>query len=195
MALQFFEVEKGFAIGDENATLVRILTGTGAPGGDTGDQDDAPIGSIYLRQDGSGEFYYKATDTDDASDWITPQAATPGADVTQSSADGVTTATTVDTVLVDNVVASHWWVHVEEATPSAPKNAWEIYATHDNIDGGADATTVDWTKFAKLKLGGAITGLVIDVVLAGAAAAQTMGLQVTSTTSVDVRAARVDVLA
>ena len=193
MALDFFSVERGFEISDENAALVQILTGSGAPGGDTGEQDDSPIGSIYLDQ--GGDFYFKIADADAAADWVSPAAETPGSTITQSSADGVTTATTVDTVLVDGVVASHWWVHVEEATPSALKRAVEIYATHDNIDGGADATTVDWTKFARLKIGATITGLVIDIVLAGTAVAQTMGLQVTSTTSVDVRAARVDVLA
>lgn len=194
MALQFFEVARGYSIGDENASLVQILTGSGAPGGDTGEQDDAPIGSIYLDQGTGGKFYWKTQDTNDAADWSTPSAMTPGATVTQSSADNITTATTLDSVIVDDVVATHWKLWIEDNATGANKRAIEVYATHNNIDGGADATTADWTKYSRLRIGASITGLVLDVVLAGAAGAQSLGLQITSTTAVNARAARVDVL-
>lgn len=194
MALQFFEVQRGYAIGDDNTTLVQILTGTGAPGGDTGEQDDAPIGSIYLRTDTGGGLYYKTVDNDDANDWASPQAMVAGSTLTQSSSDNVTTATTIDTAVADDIVAVHWLAWAEDNATGANKRAIEITATHNNIDGGADATTVDWSKYSRLKIGATITGLVVDVVLAGAAALQTIGLQVTSTTAVNVRAVRYDVL-
>ena len=147
-----------------------------------------------MDQGAGGKFYWKTQDTNDAADWSTPSAMTPGATVTQSSADNVTTATTVDSVIVDDVVATHWKVWAEDNATGANKRAIEIYATHDNIDGGADASNADYTKYSRLRIGGSISGLTVDVVLAGLTTSQTLGLQITSTTAVNVRAARVDVL-
>ena len=50
MAQYFYEVEKGFSVTDaaSNTTRYQILHGSGAPGGDTGEQDDSPVGSIYI---------------------------------------------------------------------------------------------------------------------------------------------------
>ena len=59
MARELFETELGFAIAAQDGdTLVYLLTGSGAPGTQT-IEDDAPVGSIYQRTDGAGEFYRK----------------------------------------------------------------------------------------------------------------------------------------
>ncbi len=192
MAEQYFEVSTGYAIGNENTALVQILTGSGSPGGDTGPEDNAPIGSIFLDQ--SGQFYYKTQDTNDPADWSSPQAMAAGSTVTQANADNITTATTLDSVLVDDVVAVHWKLWVEDNATGASKRAIEIYATHNNIDGGSDASTADYNRYSFLRIGAAISGLTVDVVLAGATTAQTIGLQITSTAAVNARSARVDVL-
>lgn len=63
-----FAVEQGFDIYDVNGNIrAAQLAGTTAPGGDTGPQDDAPIGSIYQRSDGS--FYVKTANAGATGDW------------------------------------------------------------------------------------------------------------------------------
>lgn len=71
MAQYFYEVEKGFSVTDaaSNTTRYQILHGSGAPGGDTGEQDDSPVGSIYIDYT-NGYTYQKRTDTNDAADWF-----------------------------------------------------------------------------------------------------------------------------
>lgn len=70
MARTTFNVERGYAISAENGdTLVEILSGTGAPGGDTGPQDASPIGSLWLRTDGTGGQYKKTSNAGAAGDW------------------------------------------------------------------------------------------------------------------------------
>ena len=55
---------------NDSTDNVQILGGTAAPGGDTGEQDDAPIGSIYLRKSGTDSgVYIKKVDANAASDW------------------------------------------------------------------------------------------------------------------------------
>ncbi len=65
MAIDFFRAGKGIELVSQDFTSrVNIITGTGAPGGDGNDQDNAPIGSIYMRQDietDSLQIYYKAS--------------------------------------------------------------------------------------------------------------------------------------
>jgi len=65
MAIDFFRAGKGIELVSQDFTSrVNILTGTGAPGGDGGDQDNATIGSLYMRQDVETDglqVYYKAT--------------------------------------------------------------------------------------------------------------------------------------
>lgn len=69
MARQFFGVEKGLDIFQENGGLLaRVLSGTAIPDGTSGGQDSAPIGSLYLRS-GTGQLYQKIADADLASDW------------------------------------------------------------------------------------------------------------------------------
>jgi hypothetical protein len=109
-----------------------------------------------------------------------------------SSATGITTATTVDTVLVDDVRASKWFVYAFDEGDPTQVRAEEVYAVHDGT-ASADATEVDWNRASRLRLNGNISGFDIDVVLAGTGAAQTMGLQITSTDTVTVYATRLDV--
>jgi hypothetical protein len=109
-----------------------------------------------------------------------------------SVSTGVTTATTVDTVLIDDIQTSKWFVTVFDEGDPTQKESVEVYATHDGT-AGADATEVDWSVSSKLRLNGAILGLKFDVVLSGTGAAQTMGLQITSTDTTTVNATRIDV--
>lgn len=68
MARVNFGAEQGFDIYALNGDiLVAQLSGTVVPGGDTGPQDDAPIGSIYQRT--TGDFYVKTANVGATSDW------------------------------------------------------------------------------------------------------------------------------
>jgi hypothetical protein len=77
MSLDLFRVALGIDIEDDafgsGSSHANILQGSGVPGGDTGIQDAAPIGSLYMRTDvGTNELqlYYKwATINNSAVDW------------------------------------------------------------------------------------------------------------------------------
>lgn len=72
MARDLFWVEKGLRIGDENSdtAFIEFLQGTAAPGGDAGEQDAAPIGSLFVRRDGaSSTLYQKVANAGATSDW------------------------------------------------------------------------------------------------------------------------------
>lgn len=72
MSRAFFGIEKGLDFFAENAQdpSFRILFGSAAPGGDTGDQDAAGIGSIYVRVNGaSSTIYQKKANAGSVSDW------------------------------------------------------------------------------------------------------------------------------
>lgn len=60
------EIEK-----DDLSARARILIGTGVPGGDAGEQDAAPVGSVFMRTDAAGgsQFYWKLGTLNAASDW------------------------------------------------------------------------------------------------------------------------------
>lgn len=72
MARDNFAIEKALRIYAENSdtSFIDLLFGTAAPGGDAGEQDDAPIGSVYFRLDGAtSKIYQKIADTNATSDW------------------------------------------------------------------------------------------------------------------------------
>lgn len=48
-------------------TTVDILFGTALPGGDSGDQDEAEVGSLYMRA--GGQLYQKVADLHATTDW------------------------------------------------------------------------------------------------------------------------------
>ena len=103
---------------------------------------------------------------------------------------GVVAVTTIDTVLVDNVKAVRWLVHVQQGTKV---KTFEVDATHDGT-AGSDATDSDFTKYARLKMNGNIGGLKVKVVVAGTAGAQTMGLTVEANAAVVVSTSRLSVI-
>lgn len=98
----------------------------------------------------------------------------------------------VDSVLVDSVDAVKWFVSVSSSATPSNRIAVELFAAH-NGTGAADATVADATSFAELELGAAIPGLVIDAVLSGAGVTQSLGLVVTATGNVDIKATRLTV--
>lgn len=73
MSLDLFRATLGIDIQNEDLTSnAYILQGSGAPGADGAEQDDAPIGSIYMRTDATADelqLYYKYKDDDAQSDW------------------------------------------------------------------------------------------------------------------------------
>ena len=72
MSRELFQIEKGLRLSGENSdsSNVDLLFGTAAPGGDTGEQDAAAIGSIYIRQNGtSSTIYQKTASSNVAGDW------------------------------------------------------------------------------------------------------------------------------
>ena len=109
---------------------------------------------------------------------------------TESTATAVTSASSVDTVLVDDVAACKWTVYCQgNATgDAAKKQVVEILSTHDG-HANADATQTDFTVYSKLRIG-TLSGLQFSVDVSGTGAAQTMRLRVSSTTAVDVKATR-----
>lgn len=72
MARKLFGVEKGVRLFGENADVgIDILFGTAAPGGDTGDQDNAPLGSLYVRKNGAtSTLYQKIGTANSTADWL-----------------------------------------------------------------------------------------------------------------------------
>lgn len=74
MSLDLFRVGKGIELLSEDFTSrTNILTGTGAPGGDGAVQDNAPIGSLYLRQDveadGLQVYFKRSLVNNSPADW------------------------------------------------------------------------------------------------------------------------------
>jgi hypothetical protein len=112
----------------------------------------------------------------------------------QAAANAVTTVTTVDSVLVDSAAAVKWYVYARRTASPARVQALEVWATHDGTS-SADATSIDETVYAKLKIGASFN-LQVDLDLNGTGAAQTMRLRVTSSEvgGVDVRVSRERVL-
>ncbi len=104
----------------------------------------------------------------------------------------VTTATTVDTVLVDEHQAVKWLVAIFDEADTDQKYATEVFAVHDGT-ASSDATVIEWNETGRLRINGSIIGLDIDVVISGTGAAQTMGIQITSTDTVTVHTTRIDV--
>lgn len=105
---------------------------------------------------------------------------------TQISANGVVTVASMHNVPCNSsgAVAVKWSVYVREPT-TGKVQALEVFATHNgDVAGAGSASAVDYTVYAKLKMGGSIAGLVCRVDLAGNA----MHLMVGSSAGVTVRA-------
>ncbi len=108
---------------------------------------------------------------------------------TESKTDSVTTATTLDTVLVDGILAVEWLVHARSTVTGTNIWAGKVLAIHDGTATG-DATAVDYNTFAVLKTGSAIPALDFEVVLSGAGVSQEMQLKATSSQAVNIRISR-----
>jgi len=73
MSRDLFGIEKALRIYAENSQtiFVDVLFGSAAPGGDAGEQDAAPLGSLYIRQNGSSStIYQKVASSNAPSDWL-----------------------------------------------------------------------------------------------------------------------------
>lgn len=123
MSLDLFRVTHGLAIEDDGfetgvSSNAYVLQGNGAPGGDAGREDEAPIGSLYMRTDvetNNLQVYYK---------WST---------VNNSSADWRLVA---DKNYVDNVAKGLSWrepVRVHDATLYADSSAFPTTGTIDGV--------------------------------------------------------------
>jgi hypothetical protein len=108
-----------------------------------------------------------------------------------NSEDDVTTATVLDSELVDAFNRCEWIVTNYFVDDRARSNSYKVSASH-NGHVGADATTVDWTISAKQKHG-ANFNADTTVVLSGVAGAQIMSLTLTSseTNGIDVRTRKI----
>lgn len=68
MAIKNYGVDQGLSIFTPDVDIrVDIIKGSGVPGGDAGIQDDAPIGSLYIRE--NGDLFKKRTSTNAPVDW------------------------------------------------------------------------------------------------------------------------------
>lgn len=108
--------------------------------------------------------------------------------VTQTQT-AVTTAVTLDSVLVDSVRQVKWIVHGVLDSDASRVRAVEIHAIH-NGTASADATDVDDTEFSKLNKG-ANFGAQFNVVLSGSGASQVMALQVAASSAASFKSLRI----
>jgi hypothetical protein len=108
---------------------------------------------------------------------------------TESKTDSVTTSTTLDSVLVDGILAVEWLVHARSTVSNANIWAGKVLAIHNGTASG-DASDVDYNSFAILKTGSAIPALDFEVVLSGTGVSQEMQLKASSSQAVNIRISR-----
>lgn len=101
---------------------------------------------------------------------------------------GITTAQIVDSVLVDNYEGAIWDLVLSLDSNKARKIMLTIHGVHNGI-ATADASEVDDTIHSKLLVGTPFNHSV-SVVLSGTGAAQTMGLEISASAAVSVKATR-----
>ena len=177
MARRLFTVGKGLRMVKENANegganSVDTLFGAGVPPGTTGETDEATVGSTYSNTT-TGGLFKKVTDTSSAADWIEFGSA----DEVRKQLTGVVAAPQIlDSVLVDDILASEWEIHMRD--DAAPENveSVKLFAMHDG-EPSADALLVDDAVYAKLKLNAGFSTILL-VEINGAGAAQVMRLSV-----------------
>ena len=95
---------------------------------------------------------------------------------------GITTQTVIDSIPVSNGDMFKWLVHAKDSV-NGKVNAFEIFATQFN-------NAADYTIYAKLKVGGKITGIDLDVVVN----AGNVELRAQSTAVVDIKVRRIAVV-
>jgi len=112
--------------------------------------------------------------------------------IVQSEVQAVTAATTIDTMLVDNVLSAQWLVRV--SLDSAPERVKSfVVHAHHNGSGAADATAVDRAVYARLR-NGLPFPVIINVDVSGAGTAQEFRLRVSAPAAVTVNVARLAVV-
>lgn len=175
MARTYHGLEKALRLYKANSdtNFIDLIFDAGAPIGTSGETDLATIGSIYM-DNTNGLIYTKIASTSSASDWQT-YLVTAEQTFSQANAVGVTPVE-LDSVLVDDVLACEWELHVRHDSTPANVRAVKIWATHDGTV-SADAVNVDDTAYGKLKLGGNFT-YSYSVELNGTGASQTMRIMV-----------------
>lgn len=112
----------------------------------------------------------------------------------KTSAAGVTTIATIDSVLVDNVANAQWQITVEQQSAPANKKHFSVFAGH-NGHVAADATAVD-DDVSKILKQGASFNASVSVDINGAAGAQVMRLRAASTEpgGINIYAKRIETL-
>lgn len=110
-----------------------------------------------------------------------------GDNLKESKSAAVTTATTVDSVIMEQNLAVNWMVHVREVANPQNIYAVNIFAAHD-ANTGLAATRADYNEAGVLQFGNNIDGMDIgvDVETSGALNARLMRLRIASTDAVDV---------
>lgn len=109
----------------------------------------------------------------------------------ESVAVPAATPTTVSTCLVDSCNGVEWEVCAYETATEANKEFFKIVSIH-NGTAVADAVSFDESTHSKLKLAD-IAGLSFTSKLAGAAASQTIGLEISATAAITVKVRRTDI--
>ena len=106
MSRELHGIEKGIAIFEQDGdnSVFEMLNGSAAPGGDLGEQDAAPVPSLYTRT-GTDEIYKKIASAGAAADW----ELLGNASIDQLSWRGEKViAATDDTVAAGNVNPTSW---------------------------------------------------------------------------------------
>ncbi len=181
MALGLFEIDGGIEI-DGTAN---ILTGTALPGGDSGFQDAAPVGSLYLRQDGALSTHYVKRATANApTDWERYATASEINMVDQQEFSPVTIPVIIATALVDNVRSLELLVGLTEIGTQNVRVA-KIIVSHDG-EGSVDATNVRHSIYSRHRHGAPIAGITVSSALTGAAGTQVMNVLVGATNPISI---------
>ena len=106
MSRELHGIEKGLRLFQENSDLfIDILSGSAAPNG-LGDQLEAPIGSLYIREGSPTGIYQKETNNGNAADWVLNGSGTNS--VAPIFRDIVTRAATTAVVAAGSVDPTAW---------------------------------------------------------------------------------------
>jgi hypothetical protein len=100
-----------------------------------------------------------------------------------TSVVNVTSATLIDAIPAATLDVTKFFVFVEEAANPGNRYATELYVL-------CDGTSVDYTKYATLRLGSSIVGLQVSAVVSGG----NVSVQVASTAAVNVKVRRATVV-
>lgn len=160
-----------------DTNVIDIANLEGAVGSDTG-----AAGLLYTEEN-------YVTDGESLNASVDALDVATGKTRLKTTSDNITTIVALDSVSVDDYIVAKWMVVAYEVANPENREAYEVFAMHDGTT-DADATAVDYTKCAKLKLNSSISGLSINVDLNGTDVSQVMRLTVASTAAVNARAIR-----